>query len=1053
MTKSFPAVATLPQGLYERLISEDEASAIDKMAAEDRALIFIPTQAQRREHLVDQLTARLPELLDAASSSSSSDAEQARLELKLVAHLLREARLSDEKNSASPPAEPMRILHALHAPNVAPQFPETGLRRPWIFTSARGEPSLLHELRAELSCVDRVDILVSFITWSGVRKLIDVLKTATALNAHGKPQTHFRILTTTCIGATEARAVDALAELPGVELRISLDGRRNRLHAKAWLFHRLSGFGTAFVGSANLSESALIGGIEWTVKFTEARDADLYMSASANFETLWNDGEFQAYNPADEAQRQALKIALQEQRRQPSGVGQNAEPIALHTWFELRPKPYQAEMLERLAAERRLGRSRNLVVAATGTGKTVVAAFDYERLTREAGSPPRLLFIAHRIQILKQALATFRQVLRDPSFGELLDGENTPSQFTHLFATITTVHRRGLAHSLGEDYWRVVIVDEAHHLPANTFDQFIQAIRPSILLGLTATPERADGKSLNTYFDCRPDGSPAVSLRLWDALDQQLLAPFEYYATADETDLSDIKWNRPEELAQLDVLISSNTARSRLVINALHQYVSNLNQLKGIVFCVSVAHAQFISAWFEKSGLPSCSLTGINSSAQRDQAIRDLRSGKIRLICTCDLFNEGVDIPEINTLLLLRPTQSPVIFQQQIGRGLRLADGKESCLVLDFVGLYSEGFRFDILLRSITGQTKAQLKNSVQSGFGSLPTGCHIQFDRVSRERVLASLRQALQLNATRLRQELAAWAAQRVGRPLTLKDFLLENDLDIGDLYTNNRSWTSYKRDINLYVPAPGPREADLIRRMGAVLHANDPNALDAWTTVLTTGEIDPTRVQMLAYQLLHDASEVIDPESFVVLINNHPALRDEMREIVNWLKDETLIEARQLPGVPASWPLTLHARYERREIQTAVGHLTSNSRPQFREGCLPLAEEKIELMFVTLDKREGFGDRIQYHDYAIGINRFHWQTQNKASAKNATGQRYIESENNGWSFQLFVREDADHAFVALGPVTLHSYEGNRPISIVWELTVPMPTEVFRRFSVLRGA
>ncbi|MFD2271508.1 hypothetical protein ACFS07_10995 [Undibacterium arcticum] len=335
------------------------------------------------------------------------------------------------------PAEPLRILRAVHAPDAVPTFPQTGLRRPWIFTSARSDPSLLNELRAELGNVDRVDILVSFITWSGVRKLIDVLKLATALDAGENPRTRFRILTTTYIGATEVRAVDALAELPGVELRISLDGRRNRLHAKAWLFHRMTGFGTAFVGSANLSESALIGGIEWTVKFTESGDFDLYAAACANFETLWNDGEFQLYDPKkNDEQRLALTVALQEQRRRPGRSNDNSEPIAIHTWFELRPKAYQLEMLERLEAERQHGRWRNLVVAATGTGKKQWwrrSTTNVERVKRVAPQGCSSLRIAFKF--LRQALATFRQVLRDPAFGELLDGENSPSQYTHLFAT------------------------------------------------------------------------------------------------------------------------------------------------------------------------------------------------------------------------------------------------------------------------------------------------------------------------------------------------------------------------------------------------------------------------------------------------------------------------------------------------------------------------------------------------------------------------------------------------------------------------------------------
>lgn len=1047
-----PTVPALPHGLYERLVTSDEAERIDGLVKDQRAVVTQPTQAQRREHLLNMLTARLPELLDAVSAQSESAVDAARAEIELIAALMRQARLDEVAPPGHAlPAEPLQLLRAIHPPAFAPASPQTGLRKPAIFTAARHTPSLLTELQAELACADHVDIVVSFITWSGVRKLLDILKTATGADTQGFPKTRLRILTTTYIGATEVRAVDALARLPGAQVRISLDGRRNRLHAKAWMFHRLSGFGTAFVGSANLSESAMVDGIEWTVKFTQAGDPDLYATACANFETLWNDGEFQAYDPDDSAQRAALEAALGEQRKQPRQSRAASQPIALHTWFDLRPKPYQAEMLERLASERKHGRLRNLVVAATGTGKTVVAAFDYERQVNGTGSRPRLLFVAHRTQILKQALSTFRQVLRDPSFGDLMDGEHEPTQHDHLFATITTLHRRSLVAHLGPAYWQYVVVDEAHHLPAKTFDQFLNAVRPEILLGLTATPERADGKSLNLYFDSRPDGSPAVSMRLWDALDQQLLAPFEYFATADDTDLRDITWNRPEETAQLDALISSNHARGRLVTTTLERYVADLSRMKAVAFCVSVAHARFMADWFNRSGLPSVSLTGDDTGEQRDQAVRDLRAGKISLICTCDLFNEGVDIPEINTLLLLRPTQSPVVFQQQLGRGLRLSTGKESCLVLDFVGQYSAEFRFDTLLRAITGHTRAQLKNSLEGGFGYLPSGCHMQFDRIARERVLDSLRRTLQLNVVRLRQELSAWVARRGAQALTLAGFLRDNQFDISDVYANRRCWTSYRRDLRLPLPASGPREDELMRRMGSILHANDPLTLSAWREALSGGDIDPCRVQMLAYQVLHESHETMTAADFVGLMMQHPALRQEMLEIIDWLRQETVVEARTLPGVPDNWPLTLHARYERREIQTAAGHLTASARPQFREGCLPLLQARIELLFVTLDKREGFGERVQYRDYALTPERFHWQSQNKAGAANATGRRYLDSGTNGWRFQLFVRENTDSPFIALGPVTMVSHEGDRPISIVWELATPMPIEVFRRFSVLR--
>lgn len=1044
----------LPKGLYDRLVYEDEVGEITSLSGQHRALVAAPTAHQRREQFIAELVHRLPELLDAAVVGKTDAIEEAKAEIELIRKLLIQLRPVGQEDRLL--AMPPQLLRSVHAPHADVNMPVTGLRHPWLFTSARADPSLLNELRAELRAVDRVDILVSFITWSGVRKLLDVLQHVTALDAQGNPKTKFRILTTTYIGATEVRAVDALAKLPAVELRISLDGRRTRLHAKAWIFHRVTNFGTAFVGSANLSESALIGGIEWTVKFSQAGDSSLFAAAVANFETLWNDREFQPYDPNSQQHRDTLKRALDSERGRGGGrAAPSGNVVALQTWFDLRPKSYQQEMLDQLAAERRLGRRRNLVVAATGTGKTVVAAFDYLRLREEEGVAPKLLFIAHRAQILEQALSTFRQVLRDPAFGERLDGDNTPSQYEHIFATINTVHSRRLVEQLGRHFWRIVIVDEAHHLPAMTFDQFINAVHPHYLLGLTATPERSDGQGLLHYFDSRPDGSPAVSLRLWDALDQQLLAPFEYYATADETDLRAVEWGRGFEVAQLSNMVSGNTVRARTVVHALQTYVSDLSGLKALAFCVNVEHANFMAGFFNRSGLPAVAITGVDSQEARTAAVQRLSRGELTIICSCDVFNEGIDIPDANAILLLRPTQSPVIFQQQIGRGLRLARGKDVCLVLDFVGLYSNEFRFDVLLRSITGSSRRQLADAVANGFSTLPAGVHIQFDRVARERVLNSLQQAMNLNVVRLCSELAAWAALQNGAPLLLGNFLLDNQLELNDIYTggtNARSWTSLKRRVNLESAPVGEREVDLVRRIFSVLHANDPPLLAAWLSALRGNQVDARRVQMLAYQLLPTRSELIAPQEFMRLVWANPVAHAELQEIVGILQERTILEPLNLADAPKDWTLTLHGRYSRSEILSAIGYLTPTARPLSDSGCLPLADERIELLFVTLDKSEGFQERIQYKDYAISPEFFHWQTQNRAGPSNKSGRRYTESSTNGWRFQLFVREDRDAAYCALGPVSLVSHEGDRPISINWRLEQPLTAELFRRFSVLRG-
>ncbi|HSO46005.1 MAG TPA: DEAD/DEAH box helicase family protein, partial [Rhodoferax sp.] len=485
------------------------------------------------------------------------------------------------------------------------------------------------ELRRELSACDQVDILVSFITHSGVRKLLDILQSATALGADGQPRTRLRVLTTTYTGATEIQALDELARLPGCEIKISLDGRRTRLHAKAWLFQRKTGFGSAYVGSANLSGAALMGGLEWTVKFTQRGQTGLFERAKAHFETLWDDNEFQAYDPANPSHRAALREALQRE----SGDDIVARP----TFFDLQPKTYQQEMLDQLQIEREHERRRNLVVAATGTGKTVVAALDYRRTCELEGGRPRLLFVAHREEILRQALRTYREVLRDHSFGELLVGGTEPERFDHVFSTIDSVAARDLVAHYGASYWHTVVVDECHRLAANRFHTFVTTISPRILLGLTATPERSDGQPILGYFDSRPDGSPAVELRLWHALDQQLLSPFEYYACDDDTDFSEVPWEQPGELAAIDNLVTGNDVRARLVLNEWRRLAGEPTHGRTLVFCVSVAHAEYMTDVLNQAGIKALCVVGSTSQDERRRAPERLASGEVAALVTCDL--------------------------------------------------------------------------------------------------------------------------------------------------------------------------------------------------------------------------------------------------------------------------------------------------------------------------------------------------------------------------------------------------------------------------------
>jgi hypothetical protein len=660
-------------------------------------------------------------------------------------------------------------------------------------------------------------------------------------------------------------------------------------------------------------------------------------------------------------------------------------------------------------------------------------------------------------------LRTYREVLRDPSFGQLLSGNNALNSPDHLFTTIESLHTNDLLDRYGDTYWHTVVFDECHLLAAASFDVVAKRVKPSVLLGLTATPERSDGRPIASYFDSRPDGSPAVELRLWHALDLQLLAPFEYFACDDSTDLRNIPWRQPGENSILDNALTGNAVRARIIINEWRRLCADPSKSKALAFCASVRHAQFMADQFNMAGLPALCLTGQSSQAEREAAPAALARGDVCVLVTVDLFNEGVDIPAIDTLLLLRPTQSPVLFQQQFGRGLRLSNGKDSCLVLDFVGQYSAEFRFDHLLGQITGLHRRDLIDGVENGFSQLPTGCFIHLQKRSREQILSNLRTLIQQNWRRMTAELQAYVSLKGRENVTLSNFLHDQALDIGDIYrpTGNSGWTSLRRAAGLIVGDIGPEEEYFGRRFSALLHSNDPAQIALMAHLASSHLREPDsdvcealRLQMLAYQVDGTAARVGTGRAFVDRLKKNAYSMGELVELAQVLDGNAM--PRSIPVSGMEWaPLCLHGHYRLNEILTAVGFLTAASRPFFNTGVLRLKERQVELMFVTLDKRSGFHETIAYHDYALSPELFHWQSQNSAAPTTRIGQQYIRSVGdhpNGWKFQLFVRIDQDSPYLACGAATFQTSHGERPMSITWKLEVPLPASAFSQFSILRA-
>ena len=914
---------------------------------------------------------------------------------------------------------------------VFPRRPEIPLASGALLVNGRGQPRIGTEVSHEMASADEVDLLCAFIKWHGLR-----LVEASIRELIGRGG-RLRVITTTYLGATDQRALDRLAEL-GAQIRISYETRTTRLHAKAWLFRRASGASTAYVGSSNLSKAALVDGLEWNVRLAQLEQAHILDTFEATFDEYWLDPAFEEYEPARDSDRLRQALAAES--------GPNPTDLRIDvTSLDVRPYGYQREILDDLVAEREVhGNRRNLVVMATGTGKTVVAALDYRRL-RQAGEVESLLFVAHQAQILQQSQSVFRHVLRDGAFGETFVGGDRPQQWRHVFASVQSLHRLDLS-AMDAGRFDMVIIDEFHHAEAPTYTRLLNHLRARILLGLTATPERADGQDVRHWFG----GRTAVELRLWEALERQLICPFHYFGVHDDVDLSTVRWKRGQgyDQVQLGNLYTGHDARARLILQAMRDKV-DVGRMRAIGFCVSIAHADFMADWFVRAGVPARALTSQVDAAGRREAIGMLQRAELKVIFTVDLFNEGVDLPDIDTILLLRPTESATIFLQQLGRGLRLADNKPCLTVLDFIGAQHTAFRFDLRYRALTGTSRRALAREIEHDFPTLPAGCHIHLDRVAKQVVLGNVRGALRLRVADLAAEL-----RRLG-DVTLAEFLADTGLEPEDVYRRRSvgGWAGLRRLADLDTTAPGPHDAALSAAFGRLLHIDDPDRIDQLRR-LADGRPVPGRLG----SMLHLAvwGKAVPLNDGPALLRNHSQRAEELQHIA----DVLLARIRRVTwpiDATGRNPLRVRARYSRNEVCSAFGIANPSN---VREGVKWVPDEQSDLFFVTLTKTERhYSPTTMYQDRAITSELFQWESQSTTSTASSTGQRYVHQAQRGSTVHLFVREsketDGDLGappYLYAGPMTYTQHSGDRPMRILWHLTHALPADIFRAARVAAG-
>lgn len=1034
-------------GIYEELVTKLVKQRIDRLPDDQ---YYINKVKIDKEEAASLLARHLSQTIKTAlgfvkgdGDSAGSIEQQIDIANKVIQFLKEELNQSEFEGDLV--EKEGQILKAVfnrvdnHFPNLDLRLkeitPYTRLTHSELFTGGNVGLSLDSELKKEILSSDRIDLLVSFIKFKGIIILERELRDFTERGGQ------LRVITTTYMGATDFKAIKLLSELPNTQVKISYNTSNERLHAKAYLFFRKTGFHTAYIGSSNFSRTALTDGLEWNIKVTTKEVGHIIDKFQKTFESYWQNNDFELFDASKHTEK--LQSALKQGSNRQSG-------IQVSNFFDIKPHPFQLEILERLEVERRVhNRYRNLIVAATGTGKTVISAFDYKSFRNE-NPQAKLLFVAHRKEILEQALSTYRGILRDNNFGELWVDGLEPERYNHVFASVQTLNNRLDDTHLSPSYYDYVVIDECHHIPASSYRGLVNHFNPSILLGLTATPERMDGDDIRIDFDKHI----AAEIRLPEALNRKLLCPFQYFGVSDSVDLSQVSWAKGKyNISELNNIYLKEDRRVGEVIQALQKYTRDLEDVRALGFCVSIEHAKYMATKFSLKGLKADYLTSDNKKS-RDYVKQDLIQKKINYLFVVDIFNEGVDIPEVDTILFLRPTESLTVFLQQLGRGLRLTDGKDGLTVLDFVGNTRPEYNFANKFRALIGKTNTMVDKEVEDNFPHLPLGCSIVLERKAKEIILDNIRAATTLHRNKLIQKIQTFD-QDTDLPLSLSNFVNFYDIPLQTLYKRD-GWKKLLHDsgkISDYDAQDAHKIISAIHKKW--LSTKSSSYFEFILRLANQGfqikigdftEVEQRMLLMLHYDIWQRAGGFHSLEESIRAIGKNKLMVEEITEVLDLLLDR--IDFLELDiDLPFQQPLRVHARYTRDQIFAALDFSSFNRKWTGVAGVANHPSLNFEALFINLIKSEAdFSPTTMFDDYAVNETIFHWQTQNTVGPNTEIGQSYINQKEMGKRILLFIREKPKDEFsnrfgyVFVGEGKYMDHYGSSPMSIHWELNEPLP-------------
>ncbi len=910
-------------------------------------------------------------------------------------------------------------------------------------TEGSGDPALLYNddsngikvltsFVSSMESCDGFDFSVAFITMSGLSTLYQAFRNAKERNVRG------RILTTDYLHFNDPDALKWLLDNTEFEIRVC----EERFHTKGYIFYRGDEV-TTFVGSSNLTQEALCVNLEWNLKVESDRSRAITRSIQSEFGRMWDAAVPLTYEWIGEyrVEYDQFREVRNRQPVQPKG--------------EIRPNEMQVEALKSLETLREDGKTRALLISATGTGKTYLSAFDVKSF-----EPKRFLFLVHNENILKDAKKSYERVLGPKYTYGFYTGNRKDTGATAVFSTIQTMSRQ--MEDFPRDHFDYIVCDEAHHSTAGTYRRIIQYFRPKFMLGMTATPERMDQADVFQMFDY----NIAYEIRLNRALEMGILCPFHYFGVSEIT----VDGKLIEDKSDFAALTCDERVRN--IIEKAEYYKPYGKKVHGLVFCSRVEECKSLSEKMNLHGYRTLALSGDDSIEFRKDAIARLRSDdedSLDYIFTRDVFNEGVDIPEVNQILMLRPTQSAIIFVQQLGRGLRRIDDPNKFLVvLDFIGNYENNFMIPVALSGDRSHDKDNLRRFMMSRY--LPGCSTVGFEKVVEERILSNINRTNLSKLVRLKSEYLMMKA-RLGRQPILCDLLHGGSLDPEVVVSYAGNLNSFRIRAKQDVPELSPEEDEMLTFVSSFVSGKRIHELAILSDVIEFGEVSLERFEGYDQESVRSALRVLSgeyqtdntmknhPEWAVIQVDGDtirpsPGFAEALgnKEFVDYAKDavECGIEINRTNYSDTdALGFQRYRKYTRADVCRILNWDSDYSSTVYgyriRNNQCPI--------FVTYNKSEDISGTTKYVEGFENRSVFDWMTRSNLTLESDEVRKILNAEKTGMDVLLFVKKSDSEGsdFYYLGIVTPQASEArqttieNKPIvGIPLRLEEPLSEEIY---------